>query len=122
MKEEKIIMAKGWTTVGEPINKGKHKTYNKSWNFNDLIRNTKSLSIEDLKKRSEEIYDKEIAEENKLLSAFNEKILKSKTAINKALRIKKERAAAAKRNKKVAEQNTDTASEDKTNEVTESIA
>ena len=63
----------------------------KEKNFNNAIHNEKTLSVEKLKKHYEELYEKKLQEENNLLEAFKEKKLKSKTAIKKALILKKEK-------------------------------
>lgn len=109
-------MAKGWTSLitintapKSAETAAQRRQRDKS--FSNLIRNTKSLSVEDLKKQSDELYAKQRAEEDKLLQAFAEKKVKSKTAIKQALRIKKERAAAEKRAKNSAKQNTNTVSD-----------
>lgn len=85
-------MAKGWTKVKTVNDVERKKIDSKTENdFNVLIRNTKSLPAEKLKKNSEILYDKKIEEENKLLFAFDNKLIKSKEAIKRALRIKKQR-------------------------------
>lgn len=109
-------MAKGWislTTVNTAPKSAETAAQRRQRDrsFSNLIRNTKSLSVEDLKKQSDELYAKQRAEEDKLLQAFAEKKVKSKTAIKQALRIKKERAAAEKRAKNSAKQNTNTVSD-----------
>jgi hypothetical protein len=55
--------------------------------------------IERMKKDSEDLYFKKKAEEDKLVDAFNDKKVKSKTAIKEAKKIIKERAEAEKKNK-----------------------
>ena len=59
-------MAKGWKTVYTNISTG-NKLDLKA--FDKAIRNTQSLSIYELKKQSIELYEKKIAEEDKLISA-----------------------------------------------------
>lgn len=109
-------MAKGWITI-ETVNSIKKNAETPAQkqrrlrNMDNLTRNIKRLSIEELKKNSEELYQKQRAEEDKLLQAFAEKRVKSKAAIKQALRIKKERAAAEKHVKNSAKQNTETVSE-----------
>ena len=58
--------------------------------FDNLIKNTKTLTAEEMKKHSNELYDKKVAEDAKLLAAFEAKKLKSKTAIKRAIQLKKE--------------------------------
>ena len=62
--------------------------------MSNLVRNTKTLKAFELKKESEELYEKAKAEEDKLLDAFDRKVVKSKNAIKQAIRIKKERTEA----------------------------
>ena len=83
--------------------------------FEKAIKNTKSLSAEDLKKESDMLYAKKVATEDSLLKAFEDKKLKSNNAIKQALRIKKERE---KQNKN-AKQSKETVSNEET---TESVA
>ena len=59
-------MAKGWKTVYTNTNT-RNKLDFKA--FNKAIRNTQSLSIYELKKQGIELYDKKIAEEDKLIAA-----------------------------------------------------
>ena len=59
-------MAKGWKTIYTNTDKTR-KTDFKA--FNKLIRNTVSLSTFELKKQSIELYEKKIAEEDKLIAA-----------------------------------------------------
>ena len=98
-------MAKGWKSVGNnaiTIEKVSRKDrINKDKKFSNLIRNTKSLRSFDLKKEGEDLYERRILEEDKLLDAFENKLVKSKNAIKQAIRIKKERADA--KEQKVAE-------------------
>ena len=97
-------MAKGWTKI-ETVNDNKsvESTSQKQRNlrnFANAIRNTKSLSPEDLKKRSDEHFAAKNAEDAKLLEAFDSKKLKSKNAIKRALQLKKEQAKAEKKTQK----------------------
>ena len=61
-------MAKGWKTVYTNTNTN---TGNKSdfKTFNNTIRNIQRLSIDELKKQGIELYEKKIAEEDKLIAA-----------------------------------------------------
>lgn len=90
-------MAKGWSnfaTINDLSNSlSKQEKIKREQRFNDAIRNTKTLSVEALKQHSDELYDKQMAEDEKLLQAFTDKKVKSKTAIRRALRLKKERTA-----------------------------
>ena len=101
-------MAKGWrnfATINDLSTKEeKHTTFKREEKFRNGIKNIKILSIEDLKKESDELYDKKIAEEDKLLTAFTDKRIRSKEAIKQALKIKKIREKA-KNNKSESESN-----------------
>ena len=93
-------MAKGWKTAFTINGSITEATTNKQeHHFNNTIRNIKSLTIEELKAESDTAYtNKKIAEEN-LLLAFEQKKLKSKTAIKRAIQLQKEKAAAEKKQK-----------------------
>ena len=91
-------MAKGWTkisTINDRINKyddSKENRDKRDNSFNLLIKNTKTLSAEKIKENSEELYLQQQLEDAKLLEAFERKAVKSKTAIKRALKLKKELA------------------------------
>lgn len=63
--------------------------------FEKAIKNTKSLSVEDLKKESDDLYKKTVAVEDSLLSALEAGKLKSEAAIKQANQIKKAREKKA---------------------------
>ena len=94
-------MAKGWTrisTINDTINaETAAQKQHREQQFATAIHNVKSLSLEDLKKHSDEVYASIEADKTQLLDAFNEKKLKSKTAIKRALQVKKEREVAEKK-------------------------
>lgn len=97
-------MAKNWVTIETVNNIPKENISNnnkkkREASFRILIDNSKSLSIPEMKKRSQKLYEIEKAKEDNLLEAFNDKRLKSKNLIQQALRIKKERAAFIEKNK-----------------------
>ena len=91
-------MAKGWTKVRDnaidTVKMTKAEKVIKERGMAKLIRNTPKLSAFDLKKEGEDLYDKKKGEEDKLLDAFDNKLVKSKNAIKQAIRIKKERTEA----------------------------
>ena len=91
-------MANGWKTAFTINGSNTESTTPKQeHHFKNTIRNTKSPTIEALKAESEVAYtNKQIAEQN-LLDAFEQKKVKSKTAIKKALQLQKEKAAAEKK-------------------------
>lgn len=98
-------MAKGWKTAFKINGDSEVKSNDK--HFNNTIRNTKSLSIDELKKESSNAYAKKVAETESLLSALETGTLKSKTLIKKATKIKEERekkaAALAEKQREIAE-------------------
>lgn len=59
-------MAKGWKTVYTNKNTGNKSDFKA---FDKAIRNTQRLSIYELKKQGIELYEKKIAEEDKLIAA-----------------------------------------------------
>lgn len=59
-------MAKGWKIVYTNTNTGNKSDFKA---FNKAIRNTQRLSIDELKKQGIELYEKKIAEEDKLIAA-----------------------------------------------------
>ena len=59
-------MAKGWKTIYTNTDKTRKTNFN---TFDKLIRNTVSLSTFELKKQGNELYDKRIVEEDKLIAA-----------------------------------------------------
>ena len=86
-------MSKKWKTIRNDALKKltKEERVRQDRSFANLINNTKTLSVKDLKAESRELYAAKIAEEDKLLEAFDNKRLKSKSAVRQALRIKKDR-------------------------------
>lgn len=87
-------MSKKWKTIRNDASKKstKEERIKQDRGFVNLINNTKTLSVKDLKAESKELYAAKIAEEDKLLKAFDNKKLKSGEAVRRALRIKKDRA------------------------------
>ena len=59
--------------------------------FNKLIRNTKTLSVEDLKKEANDLHEANEIKENSLIVGLDNNLLKSEKAIKEATRIKKMR-------------------------------
>ena len=59
-------MAKGWKTIYTNISKESKSDFKA---FNKAIRNTQHLSIDKLKEQGIELYEKKIAEEDKLIAA-----------------------------------------------------
>ena len=82
-------MAKGWKTIYTNTDKTR-KTDFKA--FDKLIRNTVSLSTFELKKQGNELYDKRIVEEDKLIAAVEEGRATKPELIEKANTIKEARA------------------------------
>ena len=65
-KERNKKMAKGWKTIYTNITTGSKSDFKA---FDKAIRNTQCLSIYELKKQGIELYEKKIAEEDKLIAA-----------------------------------------------------
>ena len=59
-------MAKDWKTIYTNTSKGSKSDFKA---FDKAIRNTKHLSIDKLKEQGVELYEKKIAEEDKLIAA-----------------------------------------------------
>lgn len=100
----KIKMAKGWTTV-ETVNtvkrtESKAEKVKRLQSFNKLIDGSKQLTREELKKHGDNLFAEKKMAEDGLLSAFDEKKLKSDKLIKQALRIKKERDKNKNKNAK----------------------
>ena len=80
-------MAKGWKTAFTINGDSEVKSNDK--HFNKTIRNTKTLTIDELKAESKEAFAKKCAQNDSILAAFEEKKLKSKTLIKRAIELKK---------------------------------
>ena len=95
-------MAKGWKTIYTNITTGSKSDFKA---FDKAIRNTQSLSTYELKKQSIELYEKKIAEEDKLIAAVEagratkpeqiERANAIKTAREKAKTEKKEKVTTS---------------------------
>ena len=100
-------MAKGWSSIVTVNNVANTETADqKKRRFikaEQSFHHQKNASYKDMKDRSEKSYLEQQKADGDLLIAFENKKLKSKTAIKRALRLKKERAEH-----KDAKQNTDT--------------
>ena len=90
-------MAKGWKTVYTNTNTGNKSDFK---TFNNTIRNTQRLSIDELKKQGIELYEKKIAEENKLIAAVEAGCATKPEQIERVNSIKEARAKAEKSKKK----------------------
>lgn len=84
-------MGKEWTVIRTDKLMNTKENTKLLKNFNDKIRNTKSLPIEELKKQSKNHYDEKIAKEEQLLAAVDEKRCKSPKLIKEAEIIKEAR-------------------------------
>lgn len=73
--------------------------------FDNMMRNMKVQTYEELKKEGEDLYEVKLARENSLLEAYKEKILKSKELIKEARKIKAQRAKAKASRKDKKEKN-----------------
>ena len=90
-------MAKGWETVYTNTNTGNKPDFKI---FNNTIRNTQRLSIDELKKQGIELYEKKIAEEDKLIAAVDTGRATKPEQIERVNAIKDARAKAEKSKKK----------------------
>lgn len=106
-------MAKGWTNFAnnataiypstpEEREIAKRERIRREHKFSNVIRNTPSLKTKELEKECEIRYIKKQTEEADLLAAFDAKKLKSKTAIKRAINIRKRRAEAEKKEREAA--------------------
>lgn len=96
-QERNKKMAKGWKTVYINTNTGNKSDFK---TFNKAIRNTQRLSIDELKKQGIELYEKKIAEENKLIAAVEAGCATKPEQIERVNAIKEARAKAEKSKKK----------------------
>ena len=90
-------MAKDWKTVYTNTSTGSKSDFKA---FNKAIRNTKHLSIDELKEQGIELYKKKIAEEDKLIAAVEAGRATKPEQIERANAIKEARAKAEKSKKK----------------------
>ena len=100
-------MAKGWKTVAtNSTNFDKKKSENPlrdSKRFNSLMAKTEKKNVEQLKKEGEELFAQRKAEDAHLLDAFDRKVVKDKNAIKRAIKLKKDMAAAEEKAKKATQ-------------------
>ena len=90
-------MAKGWKTVYTNTSTGSKSDFKA---FDKAIRNTKRLSIDELKEQGIELYKKKIAEEDKLIAAVEAGRATKPEQIERVKVIKEARAKAEKSKKK----------------------
>lgn len=94
-------MAKNWTrisTVNDIINaETAAQKQHREQAFSNAIKNVKTMDLESLKEHSDKIFSEKKAEDESLLEAFDNKKLKSKALIKRALQLKKERDKAEKK-------------------------
>lgn len=89
-------MAKGWKTVYTNASTGSKPDFKA---FDKAIRNTQSLSTYELKKQGVELYEKKIAEEDKLIAAVEAGRATKPEQIERANAIKAAREKIAKSKK-----------------------
>lgn len=99
-------MAKGWTKVYSnsiinTMSTQEKRELNKT--RRNIIRNTTSLSVENLKKEGDLLYEQRIAEEDRLVALVDEGKIAKKELIEKATAIKADREK--KKNKKANKEN-----------------
>ena len=94
-------MAKGWKTVYTNTSTGNKLDFKA---FDKVIRNTQPLSIYELKKQGIELYEKKIAEEDKLIAAVEAGRATKPEQIERANAIKaaREKAKTEKKEKVTA--------------------
>ena len=90
-------MAKDWKTVYTNTSTGSKSDFKA---FNKAIRNTKLLSIDELKEQGIELHKKKIAEEDKLIAAVEAGRATKPEQIERVKVIKEARAKAEKSKKK----------------------
>ena len=90
-------MAKDWKTVYTNTSTGSKSDFKA---FNKAIRNTKHLSIDELKEQGIELHKKKIAKEDKLIAAVEAGRATKPEQIERANAIKEARAKAEKSKKK----------------------
>ena len=90
-------MAKDWKTVYTNTSTGSKSDFKA---FSKAIRNTKHLSIDELKEQGIELYKKKIAEEDKLIAAVEAGRATKPEQIERVKVIKEARAKAEKSKKK----------------------
>ena len=86
-------MAKGWRTIAEyGLVENKTRDRRKAIRVADtLMRTTDKLNADKLKEEGVNLFYAQKAEDDHLLDAFDNKRIKKKDAIKRALRLKKER-------------------------------
>lgn len=90
-------MAKGWKTIYTNTSTGNKFNFKA---FDKAIRNTQSLSVYELKKKSIELYEKKIAEEDKLIAAVEAGRATKSEQIERANAIKEAREKAKAKTEK----------------------
>ena len=90
-------MAKDWKTVYTNTSTGSKSDFKA---FNKAIRNTKHLSIDELKEQGDELYKKKIVKEDKLIAAVESGRATKPEQIERVNAIKEARAKAEKSKKK----------------------
>ena len=90
-------MAKGWKTIYTNTSKGSKSDFKA---FDKAIRNTQHLSIDKLKEQGIKLYEKKIAEEDKLIAAVEVGRATKPEQIERVNTIKEAREKAKKSKKK----------------------
>lgn len=91
-------MAKGWKTIytnADTTVENERVKINRNHHFNTTIKTTKTPTLDQLKREFEFAYEVKTLEENRLMQGFDDKKLKSKALIKRALRMKKEQEKTA---------------------------
>ena len=89
-------MSKNWKIVGTSALVNEGNVNKREKDFKKAIRNTKTLSYEELEKKAETSYQEMLKDNEKLIRLYDEKKLKNKELIKKAKALK---AKAVNKNK-----------------------
>ena len=89
-------MSKNWKIVGTSALVNEGNVNKREKDFKKAIRNTKTLSYEELEKKAETSYQEMLKDNEKLIKLYDEKKLKNKELIKKAKALK---AKAVNKNK-----------------------
>ena len=94
-------MAKGWISLNEekPVETSAERKANQR-KFDNVIRNTKTKKVDELKYDAETAYAKQLFRDSDLIEGYDQKRLKSAKLIKRAKWLKEQRAKAEAANKK----------------------
>jgi len=93
-------MAKGWTTIYTNKETSKRTISERNRmerKADNMIRNTESLSLDAMQRINDYNYEIQQLSDDRLLEAFAEHKLKSKIAIKRAMKVKRDREKASEK-------------------------